>query len=286
MTNNMFNYTIQDGFLWSEVNLKGNREYYVEGYASTIDEDLSGEIVGLKAQERLLEQIQNNNITLDIEHAEWYDDNGNVLPKPKNTTIPVAKVVSAELRERGVWIKAKINNHIPSFRSVWNSIKDGFLKAFSIAFYPVAKAGKEISDLNLVNITLTGSPVNTAATFNAVMKSAKAYLDSQRQEIKNMEENNMIEEIKNDIPAAEIVVVEEKKEDEVIVEETKAFEPVINEEIESLKAEIKALKEKYETVDAKLKAELDKPVMKAIKEDAPSVPKEEQIYISPLKLVK
>jgi phage head maturation protease len=285
MENQTFNYEISEGFLWSEVTLKGSKEYYVEGYASTIDEDLSGEIVGMEAQERLLAQIKANNITLDVEHSEWYDDNGNVLPKPKNTTIPVAKVVSAELRERGVWVKAKINPHIPSFRSIWNSIKDGFLKAFSIAFYPVAKAGKVISDLNLVNITLTGSPVNTGATFNAVMKSAKAYLDSQKKK-ENLEEEKMTEEIKEKVEAQP--VVEEKENIDVQPEEPKVEEPKV-EDVNPLEADVKALKEqvaKQDEVIAKLKAELEKPVMKAIQEQAPGVPKEEQIFISPLKMVK
>jgi len=272
---NNFNYTIQEGFLWSEVNLKGVKDYYVEGYASTIDKDLSGEIVDIKAQNALLNQILNNNITLDVEHSEWYDENRKILSRPKNTSIPVAKVVSAELREKGVWIKAKINPHIPSFRSIWNSIKDGFLSAFSIAFYPVAKTGNIISDLNLVNITLTGSPVNQGATFNAVMKSAKAYLDSQVNNV--LEVKGMInEEVKNDVVEESVVV-------------NTMVEPLIkanNDEINELRAEIKSLKEKYDDVEAKLKAELEKPIMKAVQQDVPRVPKEEQVYVSPLKLVK
>lgn len=287
MTDKLFDYKIQQGFLWSEVNLKGDKKYYVEGYASTIDEDKAGEIVNIKAQQDMLEQIQSQNITLDVEHSEWYDDAGNVLNKPKNTTIPVAKVVSAELRERGVWIKAEINRNIPSFRSVWNSIKEGFLKAFSVAFYPVAKAGKEISKLNLVNITLTGSPVNPNATFNVAMKSAKAFLDQQRQEENIMAEQEKIE-TQPEIKAEEEVkqpepVVEEKVEEPVVEEESKPEEPKpeVKSEPNPLEAEVKALKEEV----AKLKAELDKPVMKAVKEEAPEIPVEEQRFISPLTLI-
>ena len=289
-----FEYSIDQGFLWSEVNLKGERKYYVEGYASTIDEDLSGEIINMEAQRDMLVQIKGQNITLDLEHEEWYDDNGNVLPKPKNEKIPVAKIVDAELREKGVWVKAEINRNIPSFRSVWNSIKEGFLKAFSVAFYPVAKAGKEISKLNLVNVTLTGSPVNQFATFNAVMKSAKAYLDSQKQQ---EEEKMTDEEIKKQDDSvqpevkAEEVKVEEKQEEVVEQPTVKAEEEAEEtveaevkaekEELESLKAEIKALQE----VTAKLKAELEKPVMKAVKEETPEIPVEEQRFVSPLKLI-
>ena len=177
--NKTFKYNIDDEFLYSEVILKGGeRHYYVEGYASTIDEDKSGEIIGFEAQKSLYNQIIGQNITMDIEHEEWYNEKGQLLPKPKNQLIPVAKVVDAELRPRGVWVKAEINRHLSKFDEVWNSIKDGFLKAFSVAFYPITKSGRTISALNLVNITLTGSPVNPNATFNVTMKSAKAYLDS------------------------------------------------------------------------------------------------------------
>ena len=289
MTEKLFDYKIQQGFLWSEVNLKGEKKYYIEGYASTIDEDKAGEIINYEAQEDMLAQIKSQNITLDVEHAEWYDDAGNVLNKPKNTTIPVAKVVSAELREKGVWVKAEINRNIPSFRSVWNSIKDGFLKAFSVAFYPVAKAGKEISKLNLVNITLTGSPVNPNATFSVAMKSAKAFLDQQKQEADKMSEQEIVKEkvdVQPDVKAEEEVkseaVVEEKQEvEEPKVEEEPKKEEPKPEEPNPLEAEVKALKEEV----AKLKAELEKPVMKAVKEEAPEVPVEEQKFVSPLSLI-
>ena len=296
MTEKLFDYKIQQGFLWSEVNLKGEKKYYIEGYASTIDEDKAGEIINYEAQEDMLAQIKTQNITLDVEHSEWYDDAGNVLNKPKNTTIPVAKVVSAELRERGVWIKAEVNRNIPSFRSVWNSIKEGFLKAFSVAFYPVAKAGKEISKLNLVNITLTGSPVNPNATFSVAMKSAKAFLDQQKQEADKMSEQEIVkkDDVQPDVKAEEEVKSEAAVEEKQEVEEPKVEEPKQeveepepevkaekNEEIEALKAEIKSLRDEH----AKLKAELEKPVMKAVKEETPEIPEEEQKFVSPLKLI-
>lgn len=285
-----FEYKINEGFLWSEVNLKGEKKYYIEGYASTIDRDKAGEVINLEAQQDLLTQLNNENITLDIEHEEWYDEAGNVLPRPKNEKIPVARITSAELREKGVWVKAEINRNIPSFRSVWNSIKEGFLKAFSIAFYPVKKAGDEISKLNLVNITLTGSPVNPHATFNAVMKSAAATIKN------DMEEKKLVEEtVKPDVKAEEPVEEEQvvanpepAAEEEEVVEapaEPTVEEPEVkaesNEELESLKAEIKALKQAQEALIKKL----EEPVMKAVKEEAPEVPVKEQIYVSPLKLI-
>lgn len=309
----IFNYNINNGFYWSEVNLKGEKKYYIEGYASTIDKDKAGEVIDIKAQQDLLNQILNENITLDIEHQEWYDDDGNILQKPKNTLIPVAKIVHAELKEKGVWVKAEINKHIPSFRSVWNSIKDGFLKAFSIAFYPIEQVNKVISRLNLVNITLTGSPVNPNATFNVAMKSAKAYLDTNNikeedkmakdekiedSKLKHEESEEKVEEQPQpqeekveeqpQEPQEEVKKVEEEPEVEVeekveVNEEQPKEVNYASEVVEELRAEVKALKEEH----AKLKAELEKPVMKSIKDEAPEVPKGEEFkYISPLKMVR
>lgn len=322
---NIFNYNINDGFLWSEVNLKGEKKYFVEGYASTIDEDKSGEILDMTAQQDILNQIQSENITMDVEHEEWYDASGKLLTKPKNEKIPVARVVNAELRPRGVWVKAQINTNLRSFQELWGSIKDGFLKAFSVAFYPVHKVGGVIKHLNLVNITLTGSPVNPNATFIATMKNAAAWLDSQelKAEFKPKIDNPA------DVPGidnpADKVPIKNTKMTEVKSEETKMSKC---DKCEKEFKDEEALKEHYEKVHSKkeepttksedkdaddkkekpkvkaetevdmlvelkslrteiasLKAELEKPVMKAIVEE--KMPQEKPIIknISPLNLV-
>lgn len=184
MDNKIFNYQLDDDFGFSQAIIKGNQKYYVEGYCSTVDKDKAGEVLDHSAQEDIYNQIQSENITLDLEHQLWYSDDGKLLPRPRNDKIPVAKVVEAKLTSRGVWIKAELNQNLDKFKELWGSIKDGFLKAFSVAFYPIQKAGSVIKHLNLVNITLTGSPVNSSATFAVAMKSASAWLDSQEAEVK------------------------------------------------------------------------------------------------------
>ena len=170
---------------------------------------------------------------------------------------------------------------------MWGSIKDGFLKAFSITFYPVQKNGGLIKHLNLVNITLTGSPVNPNATFAVSMKSASAWMDTQETAAlldAKQEEKTMTNE------ASDAVVAQVKAEEPTeVVAEVKA-EPVV--ETESVEAIIKAMKEKQEVElkamrdeIATLKAELAKPVMKAV---VPvEMPKGEPVFtaVSPLRLV-
>jgi len=305
---NVFDYSISEGFLWSEVNLKGEKKYYVEGYASTIDEDKAGEIIDLSAQQDICDQLQGTNITMDIEHDQWYSDDGKVLPRPKNEKIPVAKIIHAEMRPRGTWIKAEINTNLYSFKQVWGSIKDGFLKAFSVAFYPVQKAGNTISRLNLVNVTLTGSPVNPNATFAVSMKSARAWLDSQ-EELKAVtkpsqsldnpdkpitkggDETMESEEKKKKTPEEE-EEEEKKKKKKESEPEVKAEEIVVDVKAEH-EAELKALNDKLEAAIkahseevAALKAELEKPQLKAVVETA--MPKEAPMMriVSPLNLIK
>jgi phage head maturation protease/uncharacterized C2H2 Zn-finger protein len=325
MTTNIFNYSINDGFLWSEVNLKGEKKYFIEGYASTIDEDKAGEILDMSAQQDIYNQMQNENITMDIEHEEWYSNDGKLLQRPKNEKIPVAKIVHAELRPKGVWVKAQLNTNLRSFSEVWGSIKDGFLKAFSVAFYPIQKAGGVIQHLNLVNVTLTGSPVNPNATFAVSMKSAAAWMDTQElkaeynPELSNPADSQSVKQPKNtEIKSEEKKMAEkefeckkcdkefeskeafaehmekthgkEEKEPETKCDDAKvkAEEPVID-----IQAEVKAMRDAHEaeikalqTEVANLKAELAKPVMKATVEE--KMPEEKPIInmVSPLRLVR
>lgn len=197
-------------FEWQEVNLKGKKKYYISGYISTIDPDDYNEVVTMRAQEKLLKACQERIkterfITMDLEHEEYIEAD-QVLRKPKNTRVPVAKIVEAELRERGVWVKAEINRNGDRFKTVWESIKEGYLHSFSIAFAPLKKVTQKINgvvqtfieDLNLTNVTLTGSPVNTNATFTV---SLKAKL--------NDGDNNMTEEQKQETPKVEEQPTEE-----------------------------------------------------------------------------
>jgi phage head maturation protease len=282
MVNQTFQYSINDSFQCTEVTIKGEKQYFVEGYISTIDQDKSGEIIEHSAQVDIYNQIQKENITMDIEHEEWYDSNGKMLARPKNEKIPVAKIVHAELRPQGVWVKAQINTNLRSFNELWGSIKDGFLKAFSVAFYPIQKAGNIIKSLNLVNVTLTGSPVNPNATFSATMKSAVAWMDSKESEVIIKSEEIKMAEIEQPIIAeVKAEMVKEEMVEKPVVDVKAVFEA----EIASLKAKLEEAEKTHSEEVAKLKAELEKPVMKAVVEE--KMPESKPVYkaVSPLNLI-
>lgn len=172
------------------ITLKSDKRYYVQGYISTIDKDLVNDVLTIEAQKDLHSQIQSvitkgGFITGDIEHMVFYDEKGNQLNFPKvrdekgNLIIPELKFVQSELREKGVWVKAEVNKHLPNFKTIWKSIEDGFLNGFSVAVNALETVTKRvnnemvnyISKLKLLNITMTGTPCNQNALMAPVLKS-------------------------------------------------------------------------------------------------------------------
>ncbi len=169
------------------VTLKGDKHYYVEGYVSTIDEDFEHQVITHKGQEDLLKQVLNKNITFDVEHSVFRDGKGKVIETPRGE-FPVGKIIDAKLTEKGLWVKGEINQDAPKFKNIWKSIQNGFLHAFSIAFYPIEATTEKINGtwksfvnkLNLTNIALTGAPVNPNATFVPVMKAVLDNYDNNK----------------------------------------------------------------------------------------------------------
>jgi len=291
-------YKYLEQFEWEEVILKGVKKYTIEGYASTINEDLSQEYVTKSAQMDILDQIKGRLITVDVEHEVWYDDKtGKPISKP-NSVIPVARVIDAELREKGVWIKCEFNESAPKFKNVWDSIVNGFVHSFSVAFYPVEAVRRKVGDgiksfvnrLNLVNITLTGNPCNPEARFTPVMKTISDEFNT-NSFIDKSEETNM-SEVETKTAESEIINITEtdanikvqapenpEKESEK-AKDTEADDNVKDdEEDEDKKAKKKAieelaiLKKQNEELELKLKSLTEKvnvlektPVMKAIQE--------------------
>lgn len=291
-----------------EVITKGEKHYFIEGYVSTIDEDLSLETVTKSAQMDILDQVRDRTITMDAEHEIFYDDAGNPKYKP-SSPIPLGKIVNAEIRQKGVWVKAELNPHTDRFDNVWKSILKGFVHSFSVAFIPIQAVKQKVNGimksfverLNLVNITLTGNPMNPNATFTPVMKTAALGLDSFMEEIKMSEkaivkadseeemekkpkksEEEDKEELKkkaDDETKEEEESEEEKekkkklkkkKEDEEAEEKEKEAKEEEEEKVKTkalindLQANLKALQDKVEALEAK-------PVMKGRVETQPKL---------------
>ena len=255
---------------------KSGKKHYITGYISTSDKDLLNDVVSEKALDAMLKSLHMKNIKLDVEHEAWRENNPSI--------VPVGKIIEAHRDEKGIFVKAMINADHKRFKEVWGSIKNGFLDAFSIAYkakdytYKLIDGVKTriLDGIELLNVALTGNPVNPKATMTSVfMKSLNNY----------KEENRMTDE--NEKPLDKVgeepkVKVEEKPKEEVkeTTEDVKKDESETEEKVEEKSEEItelksiidskdkemKSMKEKLDELEAEIKGltkKLEEPIMKA-----------------------
>lgn len=272
---------------YEEVETKAGKKYFVTGYISTKDLDIYKDIVTEDCLVDMLNQIKTKNIKLDVEH-EAFRDNPNI--------IPVGRITDAKIDAKGIWVKAELNEYSPKFSNVWGSIKTKFIDAFSIAFKPLKSIQTQVQNntarllqkVELLNIALTGNPVNPECKIGAVFtKSINELIgDKMTEEIKaemsEEEKKKLEEEEKKKKEQPEKKSEEPKAEEkpaEVPVEEPKA-EPVAEKPAEEPKAEesdiekkhnaeMKALKDKLDVLEAELKAVKEAPVFKSKQESKP-----------------
>lgn len=292
-----------------ETKSNGERVPYVQGYVSTPEMDIYNDIVTQECLDDMLLQIKSGNIKLDVEHEAW-------RKSPK--ILPAGKIVEAKRDSKGIWIKAMINRYSPNFKSIWGSIKDGFLDAFSIA-YKAVKAEEEIVNgvkarilkkIELLNVALTGNPVNPECRMQAVfMKSVQAMgegdtmvekkdepssSDSSAPEMKAEGEypkEKKAEEAKKEEPAKEAKEEAKKEPEKEEDEEEKKSLDELKAKLETKSKEVETKDKEIEEKDkeiAELKAKLKEPVLKAqveqkSKEDQPELKASGR---SPLELIR
>lgn len=266
-------YAFSTDALSYSVETKGqNKRHFVTGYISTKDRDIVNDIVTETAMKGMLQQLLDRPITMDLEHEAFRGKSTNI--------VPVARIVESKKDNIGIWVKAEVNPHNNRFSEVWNSIKDKFITAFSIAYKPVKFVYKNIDgvktrlleNIELLNVTLTGVPVNPHARITSVM--VKSLID-----LENTEETNMKQETKSEEPPVEEPEkkVEEPKTEEKVEEPKKEETPTEAKSDES--AELKSKVSVMETNITELKGEikslkeqLEKPMLKAL--NTGSIPSE------------
>jgi HK97 family phage prohead protease/HK97 family phage major capsid protein len=128
-------------------------ERIITGYASTDDLDRQQEIVKPEAFAATLKAFMENPVLL-FGH-EWWSK-------------PIGKVLEAEVRAKGLWIKAQISKATEEANEVWGLIKEGILKAFSIGYRPIKWEDTDedirtILELELFEISMVSIPANPQA---------------------------------------------------------------------------------------------------------------------------
>jgi HK97 family phage prohead protease len=273
-------------FFTDEVQCKSEGEgegqkFYVEGYAATSDIDRFNEMVTESCMKSMLDQIKGAtlSIKLDNDHETWRDPkNGRMRYEPQ--IVPAGRIVDARVDLKGLYIKAEMNKHLPGFKSLWGSLQDKFVDSFSIA-YDVLKVStksiggkviKLLENVKLLNIALTGNPVNPGARITAVMAKSLTMTDVTEDDTMTEEHiepvASAITAPINATPAVEAAsALELKSITEVVSElraELKSVQDARAEEARGL-AELKSRLEKAEEA-------LARPALKSKSETAPTSP--------------
>ena len=256
---------------YEEVETKGGKDYFITGYISTKDKDLVNDVISEEALSDMLMQINHKNIKLDVEHEAWRQENPSI--------VPVGKIVEAKRDDKGIFVKAVLNRAHSRFKEVWDSVKSGFLDAFSIAFKTTKYVHKVVdgvktrilNGVELLNVALTGNPVNPECKMTEVFtKSLKDMEDTKMAdkviENKDEEVQESTEEATEETPAEEAKEEpaeekadesEEESEEEEADEEDKVEEKALDritkleDDLADAKLEIKSLNKK-----------LDEPILK------------------------
>jgi len=194
-----------DKISYKTVEGKNGKEYFVTGYISTGDVDLVNDVVTKNCSDSILNQFKDRTIKLDFEH-EAFRGKSIIESEANKTKIVLGKAISQEVDSKGVLTTWKLNdtwkkydekgNVTMTFKDLWKNVEEGFYDAFSIAYIPTKtstenREGKNIrllDNVNLLNVALTGNPVNTHATMTAVMAKSLEYMKSlEEQDMKDVE---------------------------------------------------------------------------------------------------
>ncbi len=136
-------------------------DLFIQGLASTPDVDRTDDIVEPSAFKKTLKDFMRNPVLL---HNHGMGSEGRV---------PVGKIVEAEIKTKGLFVKALISKTEDKLRE---KIKEGLYQAFSFGFRIInsdiiKKAGKsirKITELELFEVSIVSIPANRRALFSIV----------------------------------------------------------------------------------------------------------------------
>ena len=193
----------------------------IKGFASTPDIDRYNDIVNPKAFKNAIEWYMNNPVIL-LQH---------------NSDKPIWKTVDYKNNKNWLNITVEITNDIDN---VFKNIQDWILKWFSIWFIPKKWEYKmvwdmevrEITELDLIEVSVVSTPANPTSLFS-LSKSIKSFFEEIKEDefinnkntmkdIKEIENEEVVEEIKDGVVEDEKWVIWEdwvEEVDEEVIEE-------------------------------------------------------------------
>lgn len=271
-----------------EVKSETGKDYFIEGYVSTIHPDFANDIVDDNGQKATFKELVGKDITMDEDHEEWRDPKTGKLYDGKKNKYPLAKIVDARLDEVGTWVRAKLNKYHPEFESrILPMIKEKYLHSFSIAykvkdfFHKIIDNIKYrvIRDLAISNIAITGNPINNNAKFNIALKSFTKMEEEKNNENatdykkKYEEMKASYDKLKSEYDKlkADYNKEESKEDSEESKKELKSFEYRVS-SLEELTESLKKENADYQNQVSELKSKLEAPQLKSVIEGKSKVP--------------
>lgn len=268
----------------SGIQLKSDDEgEYVEGDITTGDEDIVRDIMTPNCLNSIYTQMKSRTITLDLEH-EAFKGQTKIEREINKTKTPIAVFSNDSITRKSVSVsgRAYLNTSNPRYAEVKGSIQSGNLIGFSIAFIPEStmivkgtdgKARRLLDDVSLLNVALTGNPINTKALFTEVMlkslESIKKEGDVMETEIKSVEPVAPVEPAKVEVKSESPLSVDMKamlEKLDVIVKSVSAMDKRISDmetkgiDKATIEAQLKSYGEKIEKISSA-------PQMKSINTD-------------------
>lgn len=278
--------------LKSGVTESGEERDYVQGFLATTHTDKVNDRFTEEALKQMADDINKDNTKevdavfndVDTEALREattgnLDHNNNpAAPFGDTRTVPAFKVEKAEVRdtadgEKGLWIKAMLNTGgmlADTVSAVKNSIKDGFLNAFSVEFVPetvkqVRESGKVVRIIEAAKAkgaALTGRPTNSGA------KMTGADLKSMAAEYKIEDEKDTMSD-EEDIEDSEVEPEEDVQSESEEAEESENTEQPeqqedetksLTDDVQELKSTVQEVKDRNEQLEERneeLKSELE-----------------------------
>lgn len=262
---------------------ENKKRYFVQGHITSGDLDLVNDIITKGCLDDIDKQLKSRTIKLDFDHETLRKSDKELEDDVKYniTKIPLGKAVKSYRDEKGNVVEFELNsnwkkfdaksNVVMTFKEIWEDIKNGYYDSFSIAYSipkkPLMKAigdiqARILDKVNLINVALTGNPINPYATMTNVFaksltnSSDTSDLHKEIEELKNKLGDIMKEqksEIKEEVIANEEVAVKSETAVEEQPEEVESTpEATENTEVKSTEnVEVKSepvVEEKSEAV--------------------------------------
>ena len=179
---------------------------------STTEPDLVNDIVSKNFLKSMQSQIIERNLKLDLEHEAFRGET--IEEKEINKTrVPAGRMVEPVIKEYknenneyhyALNIKGLMNKNRSDYKEIKGNIVEKFLDAGSIAFIPTkykketkgAEVFRILDDGILLNVALTGNPVNTGAQIKNIVAKSIATLEEYKTEKKLNPEVEMNLEVK------------------------------------------------------------------------------------------